>query len=242
MLSDPGVPGVPQNLHIDDMTKSSVTLAWDKPDFDGGSPITGYHVERCQAYSTRWTRASKTALTSPMFTIKNLIEGEEYEFRVIAENDAGLSKPSDSTGTFVAQDPYTKPGKAGKPEVRISKDTAIVSWMPPADDGRSPITNYVIDRRAAGEIRWKTCNTGEKVKDTSYTVTGLEPGVEYEFRVSAENKAGAGLPSNSSGGFKYGECILGWQFKSLTCVIYSSPSVLRPQVGPEKISYMMGKA
>lgn len=45
-----------------------------------------------------------------MFHYKDLVENDEYEFRVVAENDAGEGKPSDTTGNFRAKDPYSKPG------------------------------------------------------------------------------------------------------------------------------------
>ena len=55
-------------------------------------------------------RLTKAPIPSPMFNVRDLIEDEEYEFRVIAENEAGEGRPSDSTGNFKARDPFTKPG------------------------------------------------------------------------------------------------------------------------------------
>jgi titin len=46
-------PGAPEKLQIEEMSRNAVTLVWQKPDFDGGSPITGYFVEKRQGYSTR---------------------------------------------------------------------------------------------------------------------------------------------------------------------------------------------
>ena len=48
---------------------------------------------------------------TPLLHVKDLIEGEDYEFRVVAENDAGEGKPSDTTGIVKAKDPFTTPGK-----------------------------------------------------------------------------------------------------------------------------------
>lgn len=42
------------------------------------------------------------------YTVTGLPEGAEYEFRVTAVNDAGLGKPSKSTGVHKVRDPVCK--------------------------------------------------------------------------------------------------------------------------------------
>ena len=53
----------------------------------------------------------------------------------------------------------------------------------------------------------QTLNLNRKVKTTSYTVEDLEPDVEYEFRVSAENDIGTSEPAVSNP-LKYGQSCL----------------------------------
>lgn len=48
-----GPPGPPRKLHVEHLSKTSLTLVWEKPDLDGGSPVTGYYVEKRQGFSTR---------------------------------------------------------------------------------------------------------------------------------------------------------------------------------------------
>ncbi len=166
-----GTPGAPQHVEMDNLTKRAVTLAWDRPDFDGGSPITGYYIERRQAYTSRWVKVNKTSTRDTMYKITDLLEDEEYEFRIVAENEAGLGKPSESTGTFKAQDPYTKPGKPGRPDVRIDADSAALSWSAPTDDGRSKITNYIVETKANGDVRWKVAPGGDQVSLGSFSAS-----------------------------------------------------------------------
>ena len=45
------------------------------------------------------------------------------------------------------------------------------------------------------------------MKGTIFTAKGLQPDVGYEFRVTAENKAGPGAPSSPSSPIKYEEQI-----------------------------------
>ena len=182
-----------------------MTLTWEKPEFDGGSPVTGYYVERRQGYSSRWTRVNRVALTTPTCTIKDLIENEDYEFRVVAENEAGISKPSKTTGVLTARDPFSKPGRPTKPVVNMSDDTVTLTWSAPPDvDGRSPVTNYIVQRKAVSDARWENIGEGVRIARPTVTVKDLRPDEEYEFRVIAENKAGLSQSSAPSQPIKYG--------------------------------------
>ena len=101
-------PDAPKKLTATEVTRDSVTLTWQPPEKDGGAPITGYVLEKKSPSSGRWVRVSKSPIKDTMFTVKDLIEGEELEFRVMAENSAGISKPSAGTGNMVIKDPYSE--------------------------------------------------------------------------------------------------------------------------------------
>lgn len=52
-------PGPPTRLEPSDITKDAVTLTWCEPDDDGGSPITGYWVERLDPDTDKWVKCNK---------------------------------------------------------------------------------------------------------------------------------------------------------------------------------------
>ena len=52
-----------------------------------------------------------------MLAVKDLVELTEYIFRVTAENDAGLGKPSEPSQVVVPKDPFSKPSAPGQPTV-----------------------------------------------------------------------------------------------------------------------------
>lgn len=63
--SDP--PGPPTRLQPIEVTKESVTLTWTEPDEDGGSPITGYWVERLDPEQDKWIRCNKIPVKDTTF-------------------------------------------------------------------------------------------------------------------------------------------------------------------------------
>jgi len=96
-----GAPGTP---HVDGVTPNSVTLSWAKPTDTGGGKIQGYQVE-VKPKGGDWAPAMAFPVKENECTVPNLKEGQEYEFRVKAINEAGPGNPSMSTGPVVAKKP-----------------------------------------------------------------------------------------------------------------------------------------
>lgn len=79
----------------------------------------------------------------------------------------------------------------------IYKDTALISWLQPADGGK-PITNYIVERKETKANMWSRAGKDRIYPNTEYWVPDLLKGCEYEFRVMAENVIGVGDPSPPS--------------------------------------------
>ena len=155
---------------------------------------------------TRWIKASKKPITACQLKLDDLIEGNDYEFRVCAENEAGIGEASETTGKFVAKNPYDVPGQPDAPEVsELTADTATLTWNPPTSDGGAEITNYVVEMKAGSSIKWAPVK--KDIKETTFVVSGLKEETTYEFRVAAENKAGVGKASPPSKSVKYGKSV-----------------------------------
>lgn len=60
----------------------------------------------------------------------------------------------------------------------------------PERDGGSRVTNYIVEKRDAKRKGWQAVDT--TVKELKYTVTPLNEGSLYVFRVAAENAVGVG--------------------------------------------------
>ena len=98
----PGKPDRPTPL---DWGPDFCDLKWKPPKDDGGSPITGYVIEIRDKSRRQWKEALKTNATTLQGKIEAplIVEGNEYEFRVIAVNKAGPSEPSDPSDTIKAE-------------------------------------------------------------------------------------------------------------------------------------------
>lgn len=106
IVATPSKPGAPEP---EDWSANHVELKWTEPPSDGGSPITGYIVEVKDKYSPLWEKAIETTSPTPSAAVHGLIEGNEYQFRVIAVNKAGQSVPSEPGKTFVAKPRFLAP-------------------------------------------------------------------------------------------------------------------------------------
>ena len=73
----------------------------------------------------------------------------------------------------------------------VGKDSLTLTWLPPINDGGAALSAYVIEKRGPSTPHWLRVGR-VKPMATSYTVTNLNQGTEYHFRVSAENSLGVG--------------------------------------------------
>ncbi|ESO99756.1 hypothetical protein LOTGIDRAFT_141643, partial [Lottia gigantea] len=100
IVEPPDAPNKPEVVNIE---KHEIDLVWSEPLYDGGSPITGYIVEKCDLETGLWRHALTT--TTPYCTIACLDEHHDLQFRVMAENQFGNSKPSEPTEIVQTKEP-----------------------------------------------------------------------------------------------------------------------------------------
>ena len=113
-------------------------------------------------------------------------------WRVLAVTEAGSSPPSNVVHVplRVASAP-----RLSTPDPVNSSGQVQLSWLPPANDFGSDITEYVIEQSPNGTSGWVSIARRSGTA-TSYTVTGLTTGTTYYFRLFAVNAAGSSPASN----------------------------------------------
>ena len=88
----------------------------------------------------------------------------------------------------------------GPLEVLGTTPTEItLQWKPPKDNGGSPIEKYVLEKKPKGG-KWQKVPGNIDPDETQVTAKNLEPGEEYEFRVTAVNENGESDPLVTTGG------------------------------------------
>lgn len=92
-------PGSPSQPCITAMTATSVVLAWDPPETLDRIPITAYTIEYKEASVGTWQVAAGVVMNTTT-VIDDLIPTKTYQFRVSANNEVGISEPSDSSDSI----------------------------------------------------------------------------------------------------------------------------------------------
>ena len=106
IISDvPSAPGIPE---VEEVGGDFVSLTWAKPSSDGGGKITGFWIDKREHGRDDWTRVNSDPCITNIYNIANLIEDRRYEFRVFAENGAGLSPASVASNSIKVKDPNGK--------------------------------------------------------------------------------------------------------------------------------------
>lgn len=190
LAATPDAPGTPDATEV---TGESITLAWTPPTSDGGNPIQYYILEKREKKTVRFYKVmSKKPIVECAHKVLHLTEDMEYEFRVMAVNNAGVGAPSNISLPIKAAEPKDIPCAPSVVCVSDSTNTSIsLEWSKPAEDGGMEILGYIVEMVKGEAEEWKRVNE-ELVAETSYVVAGLETGAEYKFRVAAVNHVGKG--------------------------------------------------
>ncbi|XP_074127481.1 myosin-binding protein C, slow-type isoform X4 [Sminthopsis crassicaudata] len=90
-------PGPPQSVKIEDVWGENAALVWTPPKDDGNAAITGYTIQKADKKSMEEWFTVIEHYHRTNATITELVIGNEYYFRVFAENMCGLSEEATMT-------------------------------------------------------------------------------------------------------------------------------------------------
>ena len=162
---------------------AKATVSWTAPQWDGGSPVTGYTVTASNGASV------SAAATATSATVTGLANGTSYTFTVTAANSTGTGPASVASAAVT---PSAPPGAPTGVTATAGNGQAAVTWIAPASTGGGAVTSY----KVAASPGSATVTVAGTV--TTATVTGLTNGTSYTFTVTAATVGGAGPASAAS--------------------------------------------
>jgi Ca2+-binding RTX toxin-like protein len=196
----PTAPGAP-TIGTATAGNASATVRWTPPASDGGSPLTGYQVRVVNAATSAQVGALRSAgPAAANLVVTGLTNGTGYQFQVRAVNGVGAGAFSVLSNTVT---PATVPGP---PVIGTASSgsaggalTATARWSPPATNGGSAITGYVVTAlrmSRTGTVLTRTDSPllGPGARTRTFTL----PAGNYRFVVVARNAVGQGPPSARS--------------------------------------------
>ncbi len=192
--ADLTVPGAPTSLRATAPVlggSDRILLTWRPPSTDGGSPITGYQIERSLSVSGPWIiHKASTGSTATTYTHTGRDPNTTLFYRVRALNAQGRGDPS------IAARGTTRAAPPGQPRNLRAHATGpnsiTLAWDAPASDGGERITGYTIRTRGPNDGIWITIQRNTGSPATTFTHTGLQPATAYRYQVVAINRVGAG--------------------------------------------------
>uniref|UniRef100_A0A672TF01 Myomesin-2-like n=1 Tax=Sinocyclocheilus grahami TaxID=75366 RepID=A0A672TF01_SINGR len=201
-LAEGKAPGPPSKVCASETDRTYVVLSWVPPVYHSKAPMW-YCIEKVTG---SWQRVNtKVPIRSPRYAVFDLLEGKDYQFRVLSSNMYGVSEPSEPSSTVTTLQLKGKcPEKACVPSApgqvvatRETDTSVLIQWAPPKDPNN--LIGYYIDSCVKGSKDWTSANH-KPHKQTRYefVVHGLTTGETYVFRVQAINELGLSDESQES--------------------------------------------
>nr|XP_031842404.1 Down syndrome cell adhesion molecule-like protein Dscam2 isoform X28 [Nomia melanderi] len=196
------VPEVPYALKVLDKSGRSVQLSWAAP-YDGNSHIKRYVIEY-KISKGSWDididRVLVPGSQQNVARVFNLKPATTYHLRIVAENEIGASRPSDTVTIITAEEAPTGPPNAVRVDA-VDQHTLKVTWKPPTrEDWNGEILGYYVGYKLSSSDKPYTYETVdfsmEDGKEHHLQITNLKTYTQYSVVVQAFNKVGSGPMSD----------------------------------------------
>ena len=169
----PPLPAAPSNVNATSSDSSSVNLTWH----DNATNELGYRIESKIGATGTYELVTTLGQNTTAGTIKSLLEGTQYYFRLQGVNAGGRSAYSNETSaTTVLNHPGSLTAQA------LSSSQVLLTWT----DNSATETGFKIERSPLTDTNFTEIATvGANI--TSFTDSGLNEATKYWYRVRAYN-------------------------------------------------------
>lgn len=168
---------------------TNVTLTWEAPTDNGGSPVIEYKLYRSTASNGEYSLIASP--TSTIYTDEDRTNGQVLWYRVSASNAAGEGAKTENVSAI----PFTVPNApTGLMEIAGNAQVGL-NWTAPSYDGGRVIDYYLV-YQDGNELPGH-------INGSATIIANLTNGQDYVFRVAAHNLAGVSITSNAISGMPF---------------------------------------
>ncbi|XP_043535108.1 myomesin-2 isoform X1 [Chiloscyllium plagiosum] len=200
------IPASPSGVRCARNTKHSIVVHWTPS--KSAKDLIGYYIDSCLVGTNDWQPCNHKPVKYTRFVVHGLKNGHKYIFRVKAVNALGTSEMSQESDPITVQAalrggiPHAAPSSPyGITLLDCTNDSMTLGWKAPRFTGGSDIIGYYMDHREITDLHWHESNI-KPITGRVHKVENLKGGSFYEFKISAMNVGGVGVPSDSSRAFK----------------------------------------
>jgi titin len=179
-------PSVPSWSRVAFATDGSIDLRFNTPSDNGGSPITGYTVQK-SVDQVNWATVATPAFGTNTLTLPRENPGVRLFVRVTATNALGVSVPSVSN----IQMPFLKPSAVQNFAVVDSQTFVRATWTAPTELGGSTYVVYRVDVSRDSGSTWSQLTTVSG-SSTGANLTRPAKGTTWQYRVTTVTSFGPG--------------------------------------------------
>ncbi|XP_060543830.1 obscurin-like protein 1 isoform X5 [Pantherophis guttatus] len=167
-----------------------------KLDVMEGENAAFYVETREPVEAPSWGRNGQELVEAPHTLIRSFGKTHILVLVHVSRHDAGVI-------TFMAGDSQTsaqlrvKCAKRIPPSAPVEvkmcttrSNAALLTWCPPPDLHRSPLSSYILERQTVGEAEWVPCLTTDVASMVEVPGDGVPQEADYRFRVCSANQFG----------------------------------------------------
>ena len=182
-------PAAPANL-VAEPGDTLAVLTWDDPN---DSSITEYEYRQKEGSNNwgNWQDIPSSGASTLSYTVTGLTNSTVYRFKIRAVNTIGTGGESNE----VSATPVPVPSQPAGLTASATGTTVSLSWTETTD---TSIKEWEY-RQKAGSASWGAWSdiSGSDSSTTSHTLTGLDAGTAYYFRVRAVNTSDVAGPGSA---------------------------------------------
>ena len=174
------------------VAEQEIVVRWS-PAISNGAAVDRYEVRWRRASGGSWSSGSVGA-SAAGFWMTGLASDTSFEIQVRARNSVGWG-PWSATVSASTERVASVPDAPGGVSVSGGDGSVTVSWRVPPGNGAA-ITEQQIRWRQASGGSWTSASPSASA--TSFTISGLRDGTDYQVQVRAQNSEGWGAWSQSA--------------------------------------------